>query len=737
MGILTNNIRQKCLKCFFAVFLLSLCTPLRAEDLDFTERLLFDESLLGELTKRPEKTYEAAANVTVIPGKFLEKYAIRNINDLFEVLEGGWHAHKGMDEVLGLRGVIGYANDKILFLYNGLLFPTFLGLGENNWPAGGMDEVERIEIIKGPSTSIWGGQGTQGAINIVHKGAKQFQGLKTSYVGGKYGMSRYIINYAKKPTDDFSYQVLANSTYYKGFYRNIKEWWGQNVTNLDGHDLVNPIPDYEIFTQAAYKDFTFAYRRLESRTLRKDKDVDNRKYIENFADDVNIVLKKPEWFKNTDWVSTLRFNNFYQMYDVFHLGKNEGLQAYEMKTEKRYEIDTNFLLQPVEKFSVVLGAQAGVWSPQGSGPSTYWNPWTRNGDTGPGSIYAPPEFLPTFTEMGNDLAAYETYLDAKYKITEKISLTGGGRYVAEFNPGDQFRDEREKVHKFFPKTAAVYSPLQDLYVKLIYEQAFTRLNTFERYSAQVNIDERGKQKATTSETSELVFDWRPLPKLKVLTSCYRSILYDFANFIYTGGAWPDLNPGEYRGFFNMGDHFVKGVEANISYDWKSFGGFVSGSQLFENRVKNLYDTKFGSGSGVVNKEGRPLFGEIQWSEWNTLPDVDNKFNRSSIPRYNVSIGMYYDFSEKYTVSGIWKYHGDILLRHEEFWTDYYTAGVLTGGSAIDLSATAKDVLRENLNLSIYGKNVFNNNYLVGSAMDPGHFYEIAPVEYEVKLSYLW
>ncbi|MDD5491909.1 MAG: TonB-dependent receptor plug domain-containing protein, partial [bacterium] len=136
------------------------------------EQILFEEVVTG-VTRRQEKTFTAAANVTVIPGKFLERYAIRNMNDLFEVLEGGWHTWKGSDEVLVLRGVSGYANDKILFLYDGMLFPTFLGLGENNWP-NTFDDVEKIEIIKGPNTSVWGGQGTQGTINIIHKGAEQF-----------------------------------------------------------------------------------------------------------------------------------------------------------------------------------------------------------------------------------------------------------------------------------------------------------------------------------------------------------------------------------------------------------------------------------------------------------------------------------------------------------------------------------------------------------------------------------
>ncbi len=685
------------------------------------EDLLFTENVIG-VTKRSEKTYEAAANVTVIPGKFLEKYAIRNINDLFEVIEGGWHTYKGQDEVLVLRGVSGYANDKVLFLYDGMLFPTFLGLGENNWP-NSFDDVERIEIIKGPNTSVWGGQGTQGTINIVHKGAQQFQGLLTSLVLGKNHMARYNVNYAQKPTDDLSYQFLVNSTYYAGATKYVEEWGGYSFRKLDGHTAANPLPDYQVFANVNYKDMTIAYRRLESRTDRhKVSDADAIVRIENYADDINIMVKKPEYWQNTDWNTTLRFNNFYQMYDVFNPKSLGG--GYEMKTEKRYEVDSNVLMNPTADLSVVFGAQAGVWSPQGSGPTVNWDPTTRPWDPNTpnsGNFADPPEFLPTFTEMGNDIAAVEGYIDAKYQLRKDFSVTGGGRYVSEFNPGDQFRDAREKMHKFFPKLAVVYNPMENLYLKGIYQQGFTRLNTFERYSEWNNIELRGTQKATTAESTELVVDYQPIKNMKVLASYYQEILYDFANFVYTGSGWPTLDAslGQLRGFFNVGDIQSKGIEANVSYDWDRFGGFISGSHLLKNRVANAPASLLG-GSGVIDTE------------------VDGDFNKSAVPRWNMSLGGYFDITSNYSVSGIYKIHAKILNRgsndpNEPGWSGYTSVN----GGELDLSATARNIVLNNLNLTLLVKNLNNAVYYTGSSMDPGHAEQVNPQYYEMKVSYLW
>ena len=710
---------------FFLVIMFSLVVPVMAEEAAVTELALFGEDMVSGVTKRNEKTYEAAANVTVLSGKFLERYAIRNINDLFEVIEGGWHTYKGQDEVLVLRGVSGYANDKILFLYDGMLFPTFLGLGENNWP-NSFDDVERIEIIKGPNTSVWGGQGTQGTINIVHRGAQQFQGLQTSLVVGKGAMARYNINYAQKPSDDLNYQFLVNSTYYYGLKKNVEEWGGMSERILDGHTAANPLPDYQVFANVNYKDFTIGYRRLESRTDRHNTSAaENIIRVENYADDVNIMIKKPEYWKNTDWNTTVRFNNFYQMYDVFNPDAHGG--GYEMKTEKRYEVDSNILMNPTEALSVVLGAQAGVWSPQGSGNSVNWDPYLRAYSPNipnSGSIFDPPEFLPTFTEMGNDIAAVEGYIDAKYQLLNNLSLTGGGRYVGEFNPGDQFRDAREKLHKFFPKAAVVYNPLENLFVKGIYQQGFTRLNTFERYSEQNNIDLRATQKATTAESTEFVVDYRPIKNMKVLASYYEEVMYDFVNFVYTGVAWPalDASLGQLRGFFNVGDIKTKGIEANISYDADKFGGFISGSQLLMNRNANFISNLY-SGSGGVTGE------------------VDADFNKAAVPRWNMSVGGYYDITENYSVSGVYKIHEKIMVRGrvpDDPWVNGWDYGYMwQGGGELDLVATAKNVGIKNLNLSIMGKNMQNSVYYTGSAMDPEHVEQINPQYYEVKVSYLW
>ena len=143
------------------------------------ETFLFDEMVIVEsTTMREEKTQESALNIKVINRDEIENYGIRTIKDLLMFIENGFETFKGRDRVYNIRGIMGYANDKIKFLIDGQEFPMMLGLGEGEIPVT-LDEVKRIEIVKGPNTSLFGANATQATINVIRFTGEDFQGVRT------------------------------------------------------------------------------------------------------------------------------------------------------------------------------------------------------------------------------------------------------------------------------------------------------------------------------------------------------------------------------------------------------------------------------------------------------------------------------------------------------------------------------------------------------------------------------
>ncbi len=121
----------------------------------------------GRLEQRAK---EAAAAVSVLPSHQIALRAARQLDTVLPLLPGVTM----MDDQIGIRGSTGYARGvggRVLVLQDGV--PVIGGdTGNVRWDALPAEVVERVEVIKGASSSLYGSAAMGGVVNIITRSAQ-------------------------------------------------------------------------------------------------------------------------------------------------------------------------------------------------------------------------------------------------------------------------------------------------------------------------------------------------------------------------------------------------------------------------------------------------------------------------------------------------------------------------------------------------------------------------------------
>jgi iron complex outermembrane receptor protein len=157
---------------------------------DLTEMSL--EALMSievtSVSKKPQKKSEAAAAIFVITNNDLKRWGVTNIPDALRRVPGLQVARIDANKwAITARGFNSRFANKLLVLIDGrsVYTPLFAGV---YWEANEvmLEDVERIEVIRGPGGTLWGANAVNGVINVITKSAADTQGsLITAGIGNE------------------------------------------------------------------------------------------------------------------------------------------------------------------------------------------------------------------------------------------------------------------------------------------------------------------------------------------------------------------------------------------------------------------------------------------------------------------------------------------------------------------------------------------------------------------------
>ena len=163
------------------------------------------------VSKTEQKMSRAAAAIFVITQEDIHHSGATNIPDLLRMVPGLDVSQINANAwSVSSRGFNQQFTNKLLVLIDGRAVYSPL-LGGVNWDTQDvpLDDIDRIEVIRGPGATIWGANAVNGVINIVTKSASETQGGLITAGGGTEGKAQATAQYGGTIHGATSYRIFA------------------------------------------------------------------------------------------------------------------------------------------------------------------------------------------------------------------------------------------------------------------------------------------------------------------------------------------------------------------------------------------------------------------------------------------------------------------------------------------------------------------------------------------------
>ncbi len=385
-----------------------------------------------------------------------------------------------------------------------------------------MDNVKRIEFVRGPGSALYGSGAYDGVINVITKGAEDIDGVELTARGGSWDTQQYNLLFGKTLSD---LEVVLNFNYFKThghsalieedmwteFDRNIRvPFFGLPPLSLAPGHTKSPEERYDLALNLKFKGFTLDGRYVDrdfyGLGLLKDRWLPEEYYLNlnyetTIRDGLDLSIK--------GYRQQLSIINDYVLIPpglqpapiqnptpppevIFPSVWPEGfLERYLMK-DYRIGIEIQSTYKIHDSMTIVAGA---TYEKQKLMDTQYWNNYLWP-DTPEGLFVQFPSLQSAWRDPGGRQNYLAFFLEDIWDITQSIRLTTGLRYDKyyewEFNDlslveAYEKRKDREGLSEFSfdiqghfsPRVGLTWEFVKGYDLKLLYGHAFLVPNLYE------------------------------------------------------------------------------------------------------------------------------------------------------------------------------------------------------------------------------------------------------------------
>lgn len=208
-----------------------------------------------------QKASDSPTSVTVVTAADIQKYGYRTLADVLQTVRGFYVVYDRNYTYIGVRGFLQPEdyNARVLFLVDGhrindnIFDGAYVG---TEFPVD-VDLIDRIEIIRGPNSSVYGTGAFAAVINVITKRGRDLNGGEIAARAGSWNSYKGRVTYGER--FDNGVETLASASFYNslGHDRLFFPEFDSPATNNGIARDADADQSYNIFGDVLYRDFDF------------------------------------------------------------------------------------------------------------------------------------------------------------------------------------------------------------------------------------------------------------------------------------------------------------------------------------------------------------------------------------------------------------------------------------------------------------------------------------------------